>query len=240
MLEVRNLSAGYGSIEVLRDTSLTVGAGELVGLVGHNGAGKSTTLKAIAGVVPVRSGSISWLDEPLSGSPASRIRHGIAYVPEDRRIFTQLTVAENLQLGATVRTPADRETAIERELERFPVLRKYYRRRSGDLSGGEQQMLAIGRALVSDPRLLVLDEPTLGLAPIIVDDLFRTIVALRDEGTTILLVEQNVAKTLRVADRAYVMEPGGRITFGGAARELAENPTFRADYLHRGDEETRA
>ncbi|MFA4929466.1 MAG: ABC transporter ATP-binding protein [Patulibacter sp.] len=240
MLEIRNLCAGYGSIEVLRDTSLTVGAGELVGLVGHNGAGKSTTLKAIAGVVPVRSGTISWLDGPLTGGAATRIRHGIAYVPEDRRIFTQLTVAENLSLGATVRTATDGAAAIERELERFPVLRKYYRRRSGDLSGGEQQMLAIARALVSDPRLLVLDEPTLGLAPIIVDDLFRTITTLRDEGTTILLVEQNVAKTLQVADRAYVMEPGGRITFEGAASELAANETFRADYLHRGSREARA
>lgn len=239
MLEVRGLHAGYGSIEVVRDTSITVAEGELVGLVGHNGVGKSTTLKAIAGIVAARAGSIEWLGEPLSGGATTRIRHGIAYVPEDRRIFTQLSVAENLQLGATVRDKADAASAIERELERFPVLRKYYRRRSGDLSGGEQQMLAIGRALVSAPRLLVLDEPTLGLAPIIVDELFRTIVGLRDEGTTILLVEQNVAKTLRVADRAYVMEPGGRISFEGPAAELAESEQFRADYLHRGGQEAK-
>jgi len=233
MLEIRELRARYGSIEALQGTSLEVREGELVGLVGHNGVGKSTTLKAVAGVLKPSGGEIRWLGEPLRGGAAGTIAAGIAYVPEDRRIFGGLTVEENLRLGATTR--ADGADAVEadiaRELERFPSLRRLLTRRAGNLSGGEQQMLAISRALLSRPRLLLLDEPTLGLAPIVIDTLFETIAALRDEGLTVLLVEQNVAKTIKVADRAYVMAPGGRIELEGAAAELERSDAFRAGYL---------
>jgi len=232
MLAVKDLRARYGPIEALQGTSLEVREGELVGLVGHNGVGKSTTLKAIAGVLRPSGGTIEWLGAPLRGGAAATIRAGIAYVPEDRRIFAGLTVEENLRLGATTRTDADAVAAdIERELERFPPLRKLLTRRAGNLSGGEQQMLAISRALLSRPRLLLLDEPTLGLAPIIIDTLFETIARLRDEGVTVLLVEQNVAKTVRIADRLYVMAPGGRIERSGPAAELERSPEFRAGYL---------
>ncbi|ADB51057.1 ABC transporter ATP-binding protein [Conexibacter woesei] len=232
MLSVRDLRASYGSIEALQGTSLEVREGELVGLVGHNGVGKSTTLKAIAGVLKPTGGRIEWLGEPLRGGAAATIRAGIAYVPEDRRIFGGLSVEENLRLGATTRSDADGVAAdVERELERFPALKKLYKRRAGNLSGGEQQMLAISRALISRPKLLLLDEPTLGLAPIVIDTLFATIASLRDEGLTVLLVEQNVRKTIQVADRAYVMAPGGRIELEGAARELERSDAFRAGYL---------
>lgn len=230
MLEVRGLHAGYGSIEVVRDTSITVAEGELVGLVGHNGVGKSTTLKAIAGIVAARAGTIEWLGKPLTGGATGRIRHGIAYVPEDRRIFTQLSVAENLQLGATVRDKADAASAIERELERFPILRKYYRRRAGDLSGGEQQMLAIGRCLMGKPDLVMFDEPSLGLAPAIVQAMLQTIRELNRDGLTCVLVEQNVAVSLKLASRAYVLE-NGRMTLSGTGEELLADDRVRQAYL---------
>jgi branched-chain amino acid transport system ATP-binding protein len=231
MLEIRGLHARYGSIEALQGTSLEVREGELVGLVGHNGVGKSTTLKAIAGVLKPSGGEIRWLGEPLRGGAAHTIAAGIAYVPEDRRIFGGLTVEENLHLGATTRGDGEVAADVERELERFPSLRRLFKRRAGNLSGGEQQMLAISRALLSRPKLLLLDEPTLGLAPIVIDTLFQTIASLRDEGLTVLLVEQNVAKTIKVADRAYVMAPGGRIELEGAAAELERSDAFRAGYL---------
>jgi branched-chain amino acid transport system ATP-binding protein len=233
MLEIRELRARYGSIEALQGTSLEVREGELVGLVGHNGVGKSTTLKAVAGVLRPSGGEIRWLGEPLTGGAAATIAAGIAYVPEDRRIFGGLTVEENLRLGATTRRDgADAvEADIAHELERFPSLRRLLTRRAGNLSGGEQQMLAISRALLSRPKLLLLDEPTLGLAPIVIDTLFASIAALRDEGLTVLLVEQNVAKTIKVADRAYVMAPGGRIELEGPAAELERSEAFRAGYL---------
>ena len=242
MLSVRDLRASYGSIEALQGTTLEVREGELVGLVGHNGVGKSTTLKAIAGVLKPTGGAIEWLGEPLRGGAAATIRAGIAYVPEDRRIFGGLSVEENLRLGATTRASDTAGVAAdtERELERFPALKKLYKRRAGNLSGGEQQMLAISRALISRPKLLLLDEPTLGLAPIVIDTLFATIARLRDEGLTVLLVEQNVAKTIKVADRAYVMAPGGRIELEGAARELERSDAFRAGYLSLAPTTTKA
>ena len=230
MLELQDVRARYGSIEALRGTSLSVADGEIVGLVGHNGVGKSTTMKAIAGVLKPSGGAILWQGAPLSAGSA--IRSGIGYVPEDRRIFGSLTVLENLRLGATVRSDQDAVASdLERELERFPILRERLEQRAGNLSGGQQQMLAISRALLSRPKLLLLDEPTLGLAPIIVDQLFEIVAGLRGEGVTVLLVEQNVAKTVQVADRVYLMAPGGRIEREGTGAELAANDDFRRHYL---------
>jgi branched-chain amino acid transport system ATP-binding protein len=230
MLELEGLRVRYGSIEALQGTSLTVREGEIVGLVGHNGVGKSTTMKAVAGVLRPSGGTITWGGKPLERGSA--IRAGIGYVPEDRRIFGALTVMENLRVGATVRRDRDQVAAdIERELDRFPILRERLHQRAGNLSGGQQQMLAIARALLSRPRLLLLDEPTLGLAPIIVDQLFDIVAGLRDEGVTVLLVEQNVAKTVKVADRVYLMAPGGHIEREGTGAELAADPDFRRHYL---------
>jgi branched-chain amino acid transport system ATP-binding protein len=230
MLEIDALRARYGSIEALQGTSLAVREGEIVGLVGHNGVGKSTTLKVVAGLVRPAGGAITWCGSPLK--PGSAIRSGIGYIPEDRRIFGALTVLENLRVGATVRRDRDGVAGdLERELVRFPILRERLHQRAGNLSGGQQQMLAIARALLSRPRLLLLDEPTLGLAPIIVDQLFAIVAGLRDEGVTVLLVEQNVAKTVEVADRVYVMAPGGRIEREGTGAELAADPDFRRHYL---------
>lgn len=230
MLEIRDLRLRYGAIEALQGTSLSVAEGEIVGLVGHNGVGKSTTLKAVAGLLKPVDGAILWDGEPLTGR--SPIHVGIGYVPEDRRIFGAMTVHENLRIGATVRRDRDAVKAdIERELERFPILRERLHQRAGNLSGGQQQMLAISRALLGRPRLLLLDEPTLGLAPIIVDQLFEIVAGLRDEGVTVLLVEQNVAKTVNVADRVYLMVPGGRIEREGTGAELAGDPDFRRQYL---------
>jgi branched-chain amino acid transport system ATP-binding protein len=230
MLEIDGLRVRYGSMEALRGASLSVREGEVVGLVGHNGVGKSTTLKAVAGIVRASGGSIAWCGSPLESGSA--VRAGIGYVPEDRRIFSALSVLENLRIGATVRRDRAQIAAdIERELDRFPILRERLHQRAGDLSGGQQQMLAVARALVSRPRLLLLDEPTLGLAPIIVDQLFGIVTRLRDEGVTVLLVEQNVAKTVKVADRVYVMAPGGRIEREGTGAELAADPEFHRHYL---------
>jgi branched-chain amino acid transport system ATP-binding protein len=221
MLEIRDLSVLYGRIPAVQDVSLDVGEGEIVGLVGPNGAGKSTTLAAILGLVSAAAGTIAYRGEPLVGlSPESIARRGIALVLEGRHIFGTLTVAENLLLGATAsRDRRQTDVVLERELERFPILRETLRRPASTLSGGEQQQLAIARALVSQPRLLLLDEPSLGLAPLLVDRVFEAIDEIRREGVTVLLVEQNVARTVALADRTYVLRTG-RIALSGTRAEL--------------------
>ena len=213
--------------------SLEVNDGELVGLVGHNGAGKSTTLWTITGVLRPSSGDITLDGRSIVGLPPDAIlRRGIALVPENRRIFGRLTVGENLKIGTSARR--DRRTAeadIKKMCERFEALGQFFDRRGSTLSGGEQQQLAIARALLSRPELLLLDEPTLGLAPLIVGRVFEILQELKEEGVTILLVEQNAARTIEVADRTYVMRSGGRIEFHGTAEELTRIGDFEAAYI---------
>jgi branched-chain amino acid transport system ATP-binding protein len=225
LLSVENVGARYGrSINALQGTSLEVAEGEIVGVIGHNGAGKSTLLKVLAGLMRPTSGRIVYDDKPLPSTAAQTVKRGIALVPEGRWIFASLSVGENLRLGAAGRR--DRrglDEDIERELKRFPVLGRYWSRGASLLSGGEQQQLAISRALLSRPRLLLLDEPTLGLAPLLVAEIFRLTVELRDEGMTVVLVEQNAQQTVKTADRTYVMAPPGRIIGSGTAVELADS-----------------
>jgi branched-chain amino acid transport system ATP-binding protein len=232
VLELREVDVSYGNIRALRGVSLTVANGELVTLIGSNGAGKSTTLKAISGLLRPRAGTIQYQGQSIEQLPAHKIvALGVSHCPEGRRVFGRLTTAENLRLGAAQRK--DRQ-AVRGDLERiyslFPVLQQRSHQMAGTLSGGEQQMLAIGRALMGRPKLLLLDEPSLGLAPLLVAAIFDTIRTLKREGTTILLVEQNARLALEVADRAYVMETG-RITLAGSADELRHNPQVEATYL---------
>jgi branched-chain amino acid transport system ATP-binding protein len=222
VLRVDRLSVHYGRIRAVRDLSLTVAEGELVGLLGPNGAGKSSTLAAIAGALAPAAGTVTLAGADVTGQPAERmVRRGVALVPEGRRIFATLTVAENLALGATVRRgdTARVRADVEEQLERFPVLRRYAGTAAGKLSGGEQQQLAIARALLARPRLLLMDEPSLGLAPVLVDVVFDTIERLRADGLTILLVEQNAARAVAVADRCYVLR-SGRLVAEAARGEL--------------------
>ena len=232
MLALEDVRVAYGNVEVLRGVSLRVAAGELVCLIGANGAGKTTTAKTISGLLRPRGGRVTFLDARIDGRPAHEIlRAGIAHCPEGRRIFPDMTVRENLEMGAFVR---GRATGIaddlDRVLERFPVLRERARQLGGTLSGGEQQMLAIARALMSNPKLLVLDEPSLGLSPAMVEATFQLIAEIRGQGVTVLMVEQNAYLALRMADRGYVMETG-RMVLEGAARTLLENEHVRRAYL---------
>lgn len=209
LLVVDDLHVHYGQITAVRGVSFTVGDGELVGVVGANGAGKTTTVAAITGLVAAASGTIEFDGTSLRGQPPEKIAgRGISLVPEGRRIFASLTVEENLRMGATARESREVRDALEREFERFPVLRRYAKTTAGNLSGGEQQQLAIARALMAAPRLLVLDEPSLGLAPQMVELVFDTLEALRAEGRTILLVEQNARQTVDLADRCLVFRQG--------------------------------
>ena len=227
MLEVRGLDAVYGRRHVLHGVALTAREGEVVSLLGRNGAGKSTTLKAIMGLVRVIGGEVRFRDEPLTGLPPHEIsRRGIGYVPEDRRIFADLTVRENLMVGER---PQSRWSP-ERLFALFPALRALAGRRGGSLSGGEQQMLTIARTLATDPRLLLLDEPSEGLAPVIVRRLADAIGALKREGLTIVLSEQNVKFARRLADRAYIIERG-EIKFEGSMAVLDADPSLRRAYL---------
>ena len=232
MLSISDLSVRYGRITAVQEISLEVGEGEIVGLVGPNGAGKSTTLAAIFGLVPVAAGGISYLGESLVGLPPERIvRRGIALVLEGRHIFGTLTVAENLLVGTTANPDRTRAGAVlEGVLNRFPILRRTLRTPAGALSGGEQQQLAIARALVAEPRLLLLDEPSLGLAPQLVDSVFEAIDEIRREGVTVLLVEQNVTRTVELADRTYVLR-SGRIALSGRRAELLRSGRLDAAYL---------
>jgi branched-chain amino acid transport system ATP-binding protein len=237
MLKITDLSVNYGRVRAVQSLSLEVGEGELVGLVGHNGAGKTTTLLTITGSIRPASGRISFQGRDLIGrSPDAVLRAGIALVPEGRRIFGRLSVGENLKIGASTRRDRRQvDQDIGRMLERFPVLERDWGKSGAKLSGGEQQQLAIARALLSKPKLLLLDEPTLGLAPLMVDRVFEILEELRNDGVTILLVEQNAARTVEIADHTYVMRSGGRIEFHGTTEELAKRADFETAYIGMGD-----
>jgi len=231
MLEIEGVYAGYGSTVALHGLSLQVAEGELVALLGVNGAGKTTALNTIAGVLKPLRGRITFQGEPIAGRPPEEIvRRGIALVPERRRIFANLTVGENLRLGTATRRDRQVQRDIAALCERFPILGQRFDQPGGTLSGGEQQQLAIARALLSRPRLLMLDEPSLGLAPLLVEEVFRMIAQLHDEGVTILLVEQNVERTLAIADRAYLLHMG-RIEFSGTVADLRRHVDIAAAYL---------
>jgi branched-chain amino acid transport system ATP-binding protein len=232
MLELREVSVSYGMIEALKGVSLRVERGEIVALIGANGAGKSTTLMSVSGVAAVRSGSILYDGEELSGRPAhSIVRAGISQVPEGRRIFARMTVRENLEMGAfTINQPAEVRNRMENVFGLFPRLKERAEQKGGTLSGGEQQMLATGRGLMLKPKILLMDEPSMGLAPVLVDAIFDVIAQLNKDGTTILLVEQNALMALRTAARAYVLETG-RIVLAGSAQEVAQNPEVKRAYL---------
>jgi len=236
MLKIRNLYAYYGSVQALSGVTCHINAGEVVALIGANGAGKTTLLNAVCGLVR-REGEILFSGRSLTGlAPEEIVGWGISQVPEGRQLFAPMTVAENLELGAYRRRRRGAREAIQADLERvftlFPRLQDRLQQQAGTMSGGEQQMLAIGRALMARPRLLLLDEPSLGLAPLVVEDILATLSVLRQEGVTILLVEQNARAALKVADRAYVLETG-RIILGGAARDLLSDRQVTRAYLGR-------
>ena len=231
ILKVEDINVYYGAIHAIKDISFEVSEGEVVTLIGANGAGKSTTLQTISGLLHSRTGSIEFCGENISHLPSYKIvERGLAQVPEGRRIFLQMTVQENLEMGAYTQSPSGVEADLESVYERFPRLRERKKQIAGTLSGGEQQMLAIGRALMSHPKLLMLDEPSMGLAPILVEQIFDIIRELHASGTTILLVEQNAQMALSVADRAYVLETG-RISLSGTGAELAASDSVRRAYL---------
>jgi branched-chain amino acid transport system ATP-binding protein len=232
LLEIENMHSYYGHIQALRGISLTVNEGEVVTLIGSNGAGKTTTLRSIHGILPPREGRIVFAGEEIQGTPAHEmIGKGIAQSPEGRRIFFRMTVLENLEMGAYHRNDASgiRED-MDRVFDLFPRLKERTRQEAGTMSGGEQQMLAIGRALMSRPRLLLLDEPSMGLAPVLVERIFEIIREINKQGTTILLVEQNANVALEIATRGYVLETGAIVNSAPAA-ELREDPTVREAYL---------
>ena len=231
ILKVENINVYYGAIHAIKGVSFHVDEGEIVTLIGANGAGKSTTLQTISGLLRSRTGSIEFCGENISKLPPHKIvEKGLAQVPEGRRIFLQMSVQENLDMGAYTQSGAGVGENIERVFEQFPRLKERRRQIAGTLSGGEQQMLAMGRALMSRPKLLMLDEPSMGLAPILVEQIFEIIQSLHKSGTTILLVEQNAQMALSVADRAYVMETGA-ISLSGTGRELAESDQVKKAYL---------
>ncbi|PYM91244.1 MAG: ABC transporter ATP-binding protein [Candidatus Rokuibacteriota bacterium] len=231
MLRVQSIDVAYGEIRALKGVGLEVGRGEIVTLLGNNGAGKTTTLKTISGLLHPTQGSITLEDESLVGVPPHAIvARGVAHVPEGRRIFNRLTVRENLVMGAYLRSDGGITGDLDRVFALFPRLAERIAQVAGTLSGGEQQMLAIGRALMASPRLLLLDEPSMGLAPVLVEQIFDTITDINRQGMTILLVEQNAAMALSIAHRGYVLETGS-IVLAGTAAELADNSDVRRAYL---------
>jgi branched-chain amino acid transport system ATP-binding protein len=231
LLEVRGLEAGYGGIRAVKGIDIEVGEGELVCLIGANGAGKSTTLRAICGLLPARAGSVRYAGADTAGIAVHELpRRGLVMVPEGRGIFAQLTVEENLAMGAFTREDAEVAQDVERQYESFPRLKERRTQVAGTLSGGEQQMLAMGRALMSRPKLLLLDEPSMGLAPRLVAKIFDIVREIAKQGVTILLVEQNAKLALEAATRGYVME-SGNITLAGPAGDLLANPKVREAYL---------
>jgi branched-chain amino acid transport system ATP-binding protein len=231
LLDIENLRSRYGRIEVLHGASLSVAAGEIVTLVGSNGAGKTTLLRAISGVQPVSGGAIRFEGKPIHTLPAhQRVGLGIAQVPEGRQVFAPLSVEDNLKLGAWIRKDSEIAADIGGVYQTFPILREKRAVAAGSLSGGQQQMLAIGRALMARPKLMLLDEPSMGLAPLIVDQIFEIIAGLKRRGITVLLVEQNAYAALAIADRGYVMETG-HISLSGTGRELLEDSKVRSAYL---------
>ena len=232
LLEVHNLNVYYGAIHALQGISFHVDEGEIVTLIGANGAGKSTTLRTISGLLRTRTGYIRYKGRDITNTPAQEIvKMGISHVPEGRKIFAPLTVRENLLMGAYTRNdPNEIQRTMERVFTSFPRLKERINQLGGTLSGGEQQMLAMGRGLMSRPTLLLLDEPSMGLSPILVEEIFRIIQEINQQGTSILLVEQNAHMALSIAHRAYVLETG-RLVLSGTAKEVAENPMVKAAYL---------
>jgi branched-chain amino acid transport system ATP-binding protein len=232
LLEVENLNVYYGAIHALQGISFNVNEGEIVTLIGANGAGKSTTLRTVSGLLRSRGGSIRFKDQEIGNMPAEQIvRQGISQVPEGRKIFAPLTVQENLEMGAYTRSDAvEFQNTLQRVFASFPRLKERVGQLGGTLSGGEQQMLAMGRALMSRPKLLLLDEPSMGLSPILTEEIFRIIAEINSQGTSILLVEQNALMALSVANRAYVLETGS-IVLQGSAKEVRENPQVMNAYL---------
>ena len=232
MLEVKNIQVAYGKIIAVKDVSVTVNEGEIVTLIGSNGAGKSTTLRTISGLIKPKSGEITFNGKRIDGVPGHEIvGMGICHSPEGRRIFPRMTVKENLELGAFLRNDKAAVNAdMERVLDLFPRLKERIKQTAGTMSGGEQQMLAVSRALMGDPKLLLLDEPSMGLAPVLVELIFDTIVKIRKQGVTILLIEQNATAALDVADRAYVLE-SGKVKMSGSAAELRSDDKVTKAYL---------
>jgi branched-chain amino acid transport system ATP-binding protein len=231
MLEVEGLRAGYGAVEVLRGLDLAVGQGEIAAVLGANGVGKTTLNKVLSGVLPASAGRIRFDGAPLpAGRPAAIVAAGLIHVPEGRKIFPSMSVRENLELGSYRRGRPNRARNLEQVFATFPRLRERMAQAAGTLSGGEQQMLAIGRGLMAEPRLLILDEPSLGLSPLLVEEMFTLIRRLNAGGLPILLVEQNVVQSLEIAARAYILE-NGRIALSGRAAELRDDPALRRTYL---------
>ncbi|MDE6952966.1 MAG: ABC transporter ATP-binding protein [Erysipelotrichales bacterium] len=232
MLKVENLDVYYGVIHAIKKVSFEVNEGEIVALIGANGAGKTSIMHALSGLIKNSGGNIVFLDNDITKTPAHKIiAQGLAQVPEGRRIFAQLTVQENLEMGAYLRTDSKVDDDLEKVYEKFPRLRERKTQLAGTLSGGEQQMLAMGRALMSKPKLLLLDEPSMGLSPILVNEIFDIIQEInKEDGVTVLLVEQNANKALSIANRAYVLETGN-ITISGNAQDVASNPKVREAYL---------
>lgn len=236
MLRIEGLRSGYGRINVLRDVALTVEEGEIVSLIGSNGAGKTTLLRAISGVQPITAGTILFRDVPITSvTPKQRVELGISQVPEGRQVFGPLSVEDNLRLGAYLRRDAQIAADMNRAFELFPVLAEKRRIHAGLLSGGQQQMLAVARAMMARPALVLLDEPSLGLAPLIIEQIFASIRMLRDTGTTVLLIDQNAHAALGISDRAYVLELGA-ISLSGASRDLLNDPRVLDLYLGSGME----
>ena len=241
MLRVRNITTYYGRIQILKGVSVHVGEGEIVALIGANGAGKTTLINAVSGILKVTEGSITLGDREISNiSPEKVVKAGLSQVPEGRLVFSPLSVEDNLRLGAYIRYRSRQREEIQEDLhkiyELFPLLKERSGQMAGTLSGGEQQMLALGRALMARPRILLLDEPSLGLAPLITTQIFKTISRLRDQGVTILLVEQNARAALALADRGYVMETGS-VVLQDRADRLLENPEIQRAYLGKGKKE---
>ena len=231
MLDVYNINVFYGAIHAIKNISFEVNDDEIVALIGANGAGKSTTLKTISGLLRSKSGSIKFQGEDIMHTPADKlVGRGLAQVPEGRRVFLEMSVQENLEMGAYTQPASTVAPGLEMVYEQFPRLKERRTQIAGTLSGGEQQMLAMGRALMSQPKLLMMDEPSMGLAPILIDQIFEIIEELHQAGTTILLVEQNAQKALSIADRAYVLETGS-ITMSGTGEELLHNDNVRKAYL---------
>jgi branched-chain amino acid transport system ATP-binding protein len=232
LLDLDKIDVFYGEVQVLRQVSLEINAGEVVSLLGSNGAGKTTTVNSISGVLPLAAGTIKFMNEDISSTaPHERVEKGLIQIPEGRRIFPTLSVKENLEMGSFLKRPkALRRESMDLVMSLFPILRERTDQAGGTLSGGEQQMLAIARGLMSKPKLLILDEPSLGLAPLLVEEIFKVVQRIRSEGVTILLVEQNVPQALGISDRAYVLEEG-HIGLCGTGQELLQNPHIKKLYL---------
>ncbi|MEK9853581.1 MAG: ABC transporter ATP-binding protein [Rhodobiaceae bacterium] len=231
MISIRNLDAGYGSVSVLRDVSMEIGEGEIVAVLGSNGVGKTTLNNTLSGLIRPSAGEVTFEGSVISGlPPAEIVERGLIHVPEGRKLFPNLSVRDNLELGSYKRGRANRSQNLDKVLEVFPKLRERIEQLAGTLSGGEQQMVAIGRGLMSEPKVLLLDEPSLGLSPLLVEQMFALIKQINDTGLSLILVEQNVIQSLAIADRAYVIEEGS-VTLSGSAAELRENSDLKKSYL---------